>query len=68
MPTPKLKPDDQKRCSVQVIDRKTRKSRSFTLYGVTPAQAVDLLKRGVQLVQKEQQGQEQPTPANADAA
>ncbi|MEM6258008.1 MAG: hypothetical protein AAGI37_06805 [Planctomycetota bacterium] len=54
MSIPALKPESKDRCYVAVTDPKTRKSRSFTLYGVTPAQAVELLKRGVELVQAEQ--------------
>lgn len=67
MKTPALKPEAKDRCYVAVTNPRTKKSRSFTLYGVTPAQAVELLKRGVELVQAEQAEQDTP-PKEANAA
>ncbi|MCC6679274.1 MAG: hypothetical protein IT445_00075 [Phycisphaeraceae bacterium] len=41
------------RAYVQITDPRTKKSRSFTLHGVTIAQAVKLLRRGVELATQE---------------
>lgn len=43
------------RAYVQVVDPRTKKSKSFTMHGVTVAQAIRLLRRGVELATEEAQ-------------
>lgn len=42
------------RAYVQVVDPRTKKSKSFTMQGVTVAQAIRLLRRGIELATKEE--------------
>lgn len=53
MPTPTINNLPEQRVRVSVTDAKTRKSKCFTLYGVTSTQAIRSIKRGLNLLAKQ---------------
>ena len=65
MPIPTIKNLPDARVHITVTDAKTRKSKGFTLYGVTPTQAISSIKRGLDLLAKQDADQKNK---EADAA
>lgn len=48
MPRPAVKPDTSNTSYVTVVDKRTRKSKSMTVYGMTPAQLVTFIRKAVE--------------------
>ena len=58
MPIPTMHNLPDARVRVTLTDAKTRKSKGFTLYGVTTAQAERSIKRGLELLTQQETNQQ----------